>query len=94
MFSSALYYYTAELLSSCGCPSSVRRLSSVKPIFPEPVKQINAKFGGKVTLHHISRPFFFQKFAFLIFFTILFLLSLTLNHMEEKNSNDISFERF
>ncbi len=30
---------------------------SVKPVFSEPVRHINAKFGGKVPFHHISRPF-------------------------------------
>ena len=54
LFSSALCYWTAELLSSRGHPSSV------KPIFSEPVKPINAKFGGKVPFHHISRPFLVQ----------------------------------
>ena len=44
---------------------------SIKPVFSEPVKHINANFGGKVPFHHISRPFFFfffQNFAFLIFY--------------------------
>ncbi len=35
---------------------SVRR-PSVKRVFSETVKQINAKFCGKVAIHHISRPF-------------------------------------
>ncbi len=53
---------------------SVRR-PSVKLIFSEPVKQINAKFGGKVPFHHISRPFFFvsQNFAIFIFYEFLSL---------------------
>ncbi len=70
-FSSALCYCTAELLSSRRRPSSVRP-SSVKPVCSEPVKQINAKFGGKVPFYHIPRPFFFRNFAFFIFFTIYF----------------------
>ncbi len=54
--SSALCYCTmctAELLSSRGRPSSVRHLvrpSSVKPVFSEPIKQINTKFGGNTPL--------------------------------------------
>ena len=35
---------------------SVVRCPSVKRIFSETVKQINAKFCGKVATHHISRP--------------------------------------
>ncbi len=38
-------------------PSSVVRRPSVKPVFSEPFKQINAKFGEKMPIHHISRPF-------------------------------------
>ncbi len=38
-------------------PSSVVR-PSVKRVVSETVKQINAKFCGKVSIHHISRPFF------------------------------------
>ena len=37
-------------------PSSIR--PSVKPIFSEIVKQINAEFGGKALVYNISRPFF------------------------------------
>ena len=66
MFSSALCYCTAELLSSHGRPSSV------KPIFSENVKQINAKFGGK---DHISRQLFcFSKYRiFFIFYDFFFV---------------------
>ncbi len=64
IFSSALCYCTAELLSSRGRPSSAVR-PSVKTVFSEPVKHINAKFGGKVPFHHISRP------CFCLFFKIL-----------------------
>ncbi len=64
IFSCALCYGTAELLSACGRPSSVRKTR----FFSEPVKQINAKFGGKVPFHRIFRRFFlFSKvlmFAF------------------------------
>ncbi len=72
--------------------SSVRR-PSVKPVFSEPVKHIDAKFGGKVPFDHISRPFFFvfQNFAFLIFYDF-FSFSLTWDNMGEKTSNDISSE--
>ncbi len=34
------------------------RPSSVKRVFSETVKQINAKFCEKVAIRHISRPFF------------------------------------
>ncbi len=37
--------------------ASVIRRPAVKRVFSETVKQINAKFCGKVTIHHISRPF-------------------------------------
>ncbi len=70
----------------CG-PSSVRlsvvRSLSVKPVFSELIKQINATFGGSVPFHHISMPFFFQNFAFLIFYDF-FSFSLTWDHMGEK----------
>ena len=74
-------------------PSFIR--PSVKTVFSEPVKHINAKFDGKVSFHHISGSFFFcfvfQNFAFLIFYDF-FSLSLTWDHMGEKISNDISSE--
>ena len=78
IFSSALCYWTAELLSSVVRPS-------VNPFFSETVKQINAKFDGKVPFHHISRLFFFffQNFAFLIFYDFFSVL-LTWDHMAEK----------
>ncbi len=71
IFSSALCYGTAELLSSRSCPS-------VKLIFSEPVKQINAKFGGQIPFHGISPDHFFilQNFAFFIFYEFFsFLLT-------------------
>ncbi len=37
--------------------SVVSPSSSVKRVFSETVKRINAKFCGKVAIHHISRPF-------------------------------------
>ncbi len=49
-------------------PSSIVRRPSVKLMFSEPIKQINAKFGGKVPFHHISRPFFFCFSKFRIFY--------------------------
>ncbi len=59
IFSSALCYWTAELLSSCGHPSVV--CPSVKPVFSETVKRINAKFG-KYYLFTISPDHFFLFF--------------------------------
>ncbi len=75
-------------------PSSVVRPSSVKPVFSEPVKQINAKFGGKVPFHHISRPLFcsFSKFVIFDFFYDFLSFSLTWGHMGEKTLNDILSE--
>ena len=64
VFSSAVCYCTTELLSSrrrnSVCPSSIKR------VFSETIKRINARFCEKVTIHHISRPFFlrFSKFGF------------------------------
>ncbi len=52
VISSALCYCT-----SLGYSSSAR-LPSVKPVISEPAKESNAKFGGKVPFHHISRPFY------------------------------------
>ncbi len=51
---------------------------SVKRAFSETFKQINAKFCGKVAIHHISRPFFsvFKHFGFLNF-NIFISFSLT-----------------
>ena len=69
VFSSALCYWTAELLSSRERPSSVvvrplpvRCLSSVDIVFSDTTEWINAKFWGQVPIHHISR--LFQNFAF------------------------------
>ncbi len=74
------------------CRHAGVRRPSVKPVFSEPVKHINAKFGGKVPFDHISRPFFFQNFAFCIFLRFFFSFSLTWDHMVEKTSNDIFSE--
>ncbi len=58
--------------------AGVRRPSvcrpSVKPVFSEPVRHIKAKFGGKVPLHHISRPFslFFKILHFCFFYDFFF----------------------
>ena len=52
---------------------------SIKHVFSETVKQINAKFCGKVAIHHISRYLHissFQNFGFLNF-SELFSFSLT-----------------
>ncbi len=46
---------------------------SVKRVFSETVKQIDAKFCGKVAIHHISRPFFpFFKILNFWILTIVF----------------------
>ena len=58
--------------------------------FSEPMKQINAKFGGKVPFHHIFR-LSFHNFACLIF-CYFFPFLLTWDHMGETTSNDISSE--
>ncbi len=72
IFSSALCYCTAELLSSRGRPSSSVR-PSVDIVFSEITEWINAKFWGQVPTHHISRPFFlFFKILNFWFFTICF----------------------
>ena len=78
--SSALCYCTAALLSSCRCPSSV------KHVFSEPIKQINATFGEKVPFHHISKQYFvvIQNFAFLFILHFFFCFSLTWDHVGEK----------
>ncbi len=76
------------------CRHAGVRRPSVKPVFSELVMQINAKFGGKVPFHHISRSFFlfvFQNFAFLIFYEF-FSFSSTWDYIGEKTSNDISSE--
>ncbi len=67
VFSSALRCATDVMQASVVRPSVVCR-PSVKLIFSEPVKQINAKFSGKVPFHHISRPFFFLFSKFRIFY--------------------------
>ncbi len=68
--------------------------SSIRKTFSEHVKHINAKFGGKVPFHHISRAFFLFLFSkFCIFdFLRFFSFSLTWDHMGEKTSNGISSE--
>ncbi len=53
------------------------RRPSVKPVFSEPVRQINATFGGKLPFYHIFRPVFlfvFQNFAVLFLYDFLALL--------------------
>ncbi len=62
IFSSALCYCTAEL------PTVVTRASvrpSVKPVFSEHVKHINAKFGGKGTFSPYHQTIIIQNLAFL-----------------------------
>ncbi len=66
VFSSGLCYCTAELQSSCRCLSSVRP-SSIRLVLSEPVEQINAKFGGKASFHHVSRHFLCLFFKILQF---------------------------
>ncbi len=66
----------------------------IKNVFSELIKQINAKFGGKVPFHHISRPFlclFFKNLVFLIFYDF-FSFSFIWDHMGEQNSSDILSE--
>ncbi len=67
--------------------SVVRRRPSVDIFFSDTAKWINAKFWGKIPIHHIPRPFFFvlafQFFSFLIFFTNWFSFSLTLDIWEK-----------
>ena len=141
-FSSAFYQCTAEPLSSCRCPSSIKvvsshtvnrrnakflgklpahniprplfgflfflalldcvsraiavapssvRPSSIKRVFSETVKGINAKSCGKVAIHHISRPFFpILKILDFLILTIFFLFSLTWNPMGVKISKRYS----
>ena len=54
------------------CRHAGVRRPSAKPVFSEPVKQINVKFGGKVSFHHTFRRFFFVlktlNFGFLTMF--------------------------
>ncbi len=58
------------------CRHAGVRRPSVKPVFSEPVRYINAKFVGKVPFHHISRPFFFlfcfSKFCIFDFLRFFF----------------------
>ncbi len=54
-------FLSGSFLALLDCVSraiAVARASSVKRIFSETVKQINAKFCGKVAVQHISRLFF------------------------------------
>ena len=64
------------------CRHAAVRRPGVKPVFSEPAKEINAKFGGKVHVpfHHISK---LQTFALLILYDF-FLFSLTWDLMGEK----------
>ncbi len=64
IFSPALSYCTAELLSSR------RRPSSVKPLFSEGVKRISGKFGGKLL---VLRTLFVLVFKMYLFFFLLFV---------------------
>ncbi len=86
-----LCYCTAELLSLRGCPSSRPssvRPSSVKPIFSETVKPINAKIWGKLSVHHISRAFsIFQNFILFLFYYLFHFINMG-PHWRKK-SNDI-----
>ncbi len=62
----------------------IRRPSIVKPIFSEPVKQINAKFGGKVPLTISIPVIFFFEFKAFDFYIFFFSFSLTWDHMGKK----------
>ena len=78
---------SAEEQSHCHS-AGVRRPSpgvrpSVNPVLSETVMQINAKFGGKLPIQHISRPFRlivgFQNFTnlFIHLFILFYTFSLT-----------------
>ena len=83
IISSALCYCTTELLSSRH--AGVRRLSSsVDIVFSDTTEWFNAKFWGQVPIHHISRPFFFQNFKFLIFYD--HISSESTNHIHSQKS--------
>ncbi len=73
IISSALCYCTAELLSSRGRPSSSVRALFVDIVFSDTTEWINAKFGGQVPIHHISRPIFFFVLFFKIFNFLFFV---------------------
>ena len=110
-FKTLLLRFLARLCATAQqsyCPhAGVRRPSSsfrrsLDIVFSDTTEWItvNAKFGGQVPMHHISRSFFFC-FVFLFFkilnfwlFTnfLTFLFSLTWDHMAEKILNDISSE--
>ncbi len=73
-------------------PSSVRHpsvLPSVKPVFSETDKQINAKFGRNVSFTISPDHFFFQNFAFLAIFVCSFLGRLTWGSMGNDKMCDI-----
>ncbi len=72
IFSSALCYCTAELLSWRGRSASIGRPTVVSPsvdiVFSETVKLIDTKFYWQVPIYHISRTCFcFLKFTIFFF---------------------------
>ena len=70
VFSSALWYCPAELLWSFGrlSPVAVR-----KHVFSETVKHILRKFCRKLSVHYISKPFFFQNLLYFYDFVFFFI---------------------
>ena len=91
VFSSACVY-TAELLSWRSCLSSVSP-SSVNLGFSETAAWIQAKFYGKLPMHHISRPFFLLS-KFSSNFYDFFSFSLTWDPMGAKISKRYSSSSF
>ncbi len=57
-------FYLCLTVSAELMPWRERPSSSVKHIFSETIKHINAKFSGKVAIRHISRPFFSKFWIF------------------------------
>ncbi len=71
--------------------ASVNRLS-VKHVFSETVKRINAKFWERLPAHYISKTTFSCFSKFKLFDYIYFLVSLTWDNIGVKISSNISSE--
>ncbi len=71
--------------SPVACPS-------VKRVFSETMKQINAKVCGEVATHHISKPFLFlfQTFRFFIFNEHLFIF-INMEPYESENFKSLPY---
>ncbi len=90
VFCSALFYCIAELLLS-----RASRPSSVKPVFPEPVKQINAKFGGKGTFSpYLQALFCFSKFCIFNYSRFAFFVFVYIGSLGDKNFKRHSHWKF